>query len=138
MADRQDGDTMYGPKEIVEFRTADGNQYSEGKCPARLRKPSQRSSLRLAVGGYRSPNRDFVAKFSADLFDGGPDLDRAAALAKLGGSILARLIVVSNRVAVPSRDGGNLAGGLAVCRALAPRADDEGTLVRLERNGSER
>ena len=27
---------------------------------------------------------------------------------------MARLIVVSNRVAVPSRDGGNLAGGLAV------------------------
>jgi hypothetical protein len=28
-------------------------------------------------------NRDFVGKFSADLFDGGPDLDRDAALAKL-------------------------------------------------------
>ena len=45
-----------------------------------------------------------------------------AALAKLGGSILARLIVVSNRVAVPSRDGGNLAGGLAVAvRSLLKR-----------------
>ena len=53
---------------------------------------------------------------------GGPDLGRDAALAKLGGSILARLIVVSNRVAVPSRDGGNLAGGLAVAvRSLLKR-----------------
>src|ERR1700726_3323287 len=45
-----------------------------------------------------------------------------AALAKLGGSILARLIVVSNRVAVPSRDGSNQAGGLAVAvRSLLKR-----------------
>jgi trehalose-6-phosphate synthase len=35
---------------------------------------------------------------------------------------LARLIVVSNRAAVPSRDGGNLAGGLAVAvRSLLKR-----------------
>ena len=35
---------------------------------------------------------------------------------------MARLIVVSNRVAVPSRDGGNLAGGLAVAvRSLLKR-----------------
>src|ERR1700730_13180819 len=78
--------------------------------------------LRLVVGGHRSRNRGFVGKFSADLFDGGPDLGRDAALAKLGGSILARLIVVSNRVAVPSGDGGNLAGGLAVAvRSLLKR-----------------
>src|SRR5882757_5509212 len=55
-----------------------------------------------------------MGQFSADLLDGGPDLDGDAAVAKLGGSILARLIVVSNRVAVPSHDGGNQAGGLAV------------------------
>src|SRR5262249_58909632 len=61
-------------------------------------------SLWLAVGGYRSANRDFVGKFSANLFDGRLDLDRDAAVAQLGGSILARLIVVSNRVAVPSGD----------------------------------
>ena len=35
---------------------------------------------------------------------------------------MAQLIVVSNRVAVPSRDGGNLAGGLAVAvRSLLKR-----------------
>src|SRR6516165_11976999 len=33
---------------------------------------------------------------------------------RLGGSKLARLIMVSNRVAVPSHDGANYAGGLAV------------------------
>ena len=60
-----------------------------------------------------------VGQFSADLFDGRPDPERDAAVAKLGGSLLARLIVVSNRVAVPSRDGGNQAGGLEVAvRAL--------------------
>src|ERR1700730_17649964 len=33
-------------------------------------------SLRLAVGGHRSRNRGFVGKFSADLFDGVPDVDQ--------------------------------------------------------------
>src|SRR5262249_39347580 len=77
-------------------------------------------SLWLAVGGYRPANRDLVGKFSANLLDGGLDLDRDATLAQLGGSILARLIVVSNRVAVPSGD--SHAGGLAVAvRSLLKR-----------------
>ena len=65
---------------------------------------------------------DLVGELSADLFDGGPDPDGDALVAKLGGSILARLIVVSNRVAIPSRDGTNQAGGLAVAvRSLLKR-----------------
>src|SRR3974377_1306459 len=68
-----------------------------------------------AVGGYRPADRSLVGKFSADLFDGRADLDRDAIVAKLGGSLLARLIVVSNRVAVPSPDTGRHAGRL--CRA---------------------
>src|SRR5205085_6290672 len=75
-----------------------------------------------AVGGYRPPNRDPMGELSADLFDGRLDLDGNAIVTKLGGSILARLIVVSNRVAVPSHDGSNQAGGLAVAvRSLLKR-----------------
>ena len=45
-------------------------------------------------------------------------LDGDAAVAELGGSVLARLVVVSNRVSVPSGDGSKRAGGLEV--ALRP------------------
>src|SRR5437763_15032458 len=63
-----------------------------------------------------------MGEFSADLLDGRADLDRDAIVAKLGGPILARLIVVSNRVAIPSGDGTNQAGGLAVAvRSLLKR-----------------
>ena len=80
-------------------------------------------------------DRDIVGQFSADLFDGRTDLDRDAAVAKLGGPILARLVVVSNRVAVPNTDGSGRAGGLAVAvRALLKQ--HAGPLVRLERDAS--
>src|SRR5262249_6291083 len=59
-----------------------------------------------------------MRKFSSDLLDGRPDFDGDAAVSKLGGSILARLVVVSNRVSVPSGDGAKRAGGLEV--ALRP------------------
>ena len=52
-----------------------------------------------------------VGQFSADLLDGRIDPDRNAAVAKLGGPILGRLIIVSNRVALPTREGGAQAGG---------------------------
>jgi trehalose 6-phosphate synthase len=56
------------------------------------------------------------------VLDGGADLDRHAVVAQLGGSILARLIMVSNRVAVPSHDSANYDGGLAVAvRSLLKR-----------------
>ena len=54
-----------------------------------------------------------MGEFSADVFDGGFDPDGDASVQDLGGTVLARVIVVSNRVAIPER-GGNLAGGLAV------------------------
>ncbi len=53
----------------------------------------------------------------SDLLDVRTDID-GDALANLGGSILARLVVVSNRVSVPSADGAKHAGGLEV--ALRP------------------
>jgi trehalose 6-phosphate synthase len=53
-----------------------------------------------------------VGKFPSDLFDGGIDPDSYAPVTKLGGSILARLVIVSNRVSAPKS--GTRAGGLEV------------------------
>src|SRR4029077_6088219 len=47
-----------------------------------------------------------------------------ALVAEVGGSILARLVVVSNRVSVPSGDGAKRAGGLEV--ALRPALQHNG------------
>jgi trehalose-6-phosphate synthase len=52
------------------------------------------------------------------LFPGGIDTYGNASIAQLGGSILARLILVSNRVPTPNAGGAQRAGGLEV--ALAP------------------
>ena len=60
-----------------------------------------RNRYGLAVRGHASGDRRALGQFSADLFDGRADPDRDAAVAKLGGPVLARLVVVSNRVAVP-------------------------------------
>src|SRR5271156_5778623 len=65
-----------------------------------------------------------MGQFSPDLFHGRVDTHRDAAIAQLGGPILARIIVVSNRVSVPSGDSAKRAGGLEV--ALRPA---------LQRNG---
>jgi len=51
-----------------------------------------------------------------------------------GGQILARLIVVSNRVAVPNRDSSGQAGGLGGRHSL-PAETASGHLVRMERKG---
>jgi trehalose-6-phosphate synthase len=64
-----------------------------------------------------------MGQFSPDLLHGRVDIHRDATVA-LGGPILARIVVVSNRVSVPSGDGAKRAGGLEV--ALRPA---------LERNG---
>src|SRR5262249_36696727 len=69
-------------------------------------------SLWPFVGGHTPANRRVVGQLSADLFDGRPNPDSNAAIAKLGGSLLARLILVSNRVPDPSA--GHRAGGLEV------------------------
>src|ERR1700733_8504278 len=65
-----------------------------------------------------------MGQFSPDLFHGRVDTHRDATVAQLGGPILARIVVVSNRVSVPSGDGAQRPGGLEV--ALRPA---------LERNG---
>ena len=78
-----------------------------------------------------------VGQFSADLLDGGAHLDGHAIVAKLGGSILARLIVVSNRVAIPSSEGANAGGRLGGCGAFAAQAQRR-SLVWLERDSRDR
>src|SRR5450631_3306227 len=59
-----------------------------------------------------------MGQFPPDLFHGRPDTHRDAAVAQLGGLIVARLVVVSNRVSVPNGDSAKRAGGLEV--ALRP------------------
>src|ERR1700742_4030164 len=54
-----------------------------------------------------------MGQFSAGLFDGGTDQFSDESQPELGGSIVSRLVVVSNRVALP-RDRSARAGGLAV------------------------
>src|ERR1700760_4833407 len=66
-----------------------------------------------------------MGQFSPNLLHGRVGTHRDAAVARLGGQILARIVVVSNRVSVPSGGGGHKrAGGLEV--VLRPA---------LERNG---
>src|SRR5690606_29082528 len=69
---------------------------------------------RPPVGGHPRGKRRAVGQFPADLFDGRPHPRGPFAVSILGGRVLSRLIVVSNRVAVPTRKGGATAGGLAV------------------------
>src|SRR5690606_11021323 len=64
-----------------------------------------------AVGGSRVRRRRSLGQFPADLLARGPDHRRDAAVAQLAGGVVNRLVVVSNRVAVP---GESRAGGLAV------------------------
>ena len=65
-----------------------------------------------------------MGKFSADLLDVRIDVDGNQAVAKLGRPVLARLVVVSNRVGVPDR--GTRAGGLEV--AIRPALKRHGGL----------
>src|SRR4029077_5423982 len=70
-------------------------------------------SPRPALRGYRSQDRRALGQLPADLFAGRAHRLRHAAVEELGGSILARLVIVSNRLALPNEKPGR-AGGLAV------------------------
>src|SRR3984893_4746609 len=65
-----------------------------------------------------------MGEFPPNLLHGRADSHRGEGCAPAGGSIWARLVVVSNRVSIPTGDGAKRAGGLEV--ALRPA---------LERNG---
>src|SRR5262249_53396100 len=77
--------------------------------------PQPPQFVRPAVRGRASTDRLAVGHLSTDLFDGRAYLERNAAVAKLGGSLLARIFIISNRVAnpAPSKDSVH-AGGLEV------------------------
>src|SRR4029077_10271892 len=62
--------------------------------------------------GYSPRHRPALGQFSPDLFHGGPDPQRHAPVAKLGGALLARIFIISNRVSVPKS--GVHPGGLEV------------------------
>src|SRR5690606_25373827 len=69
-----------------------------------------------ALGGHGLRGRRGLGQLPADLLARGPDHRRDAAVAFLAGGLMSRLVVVSNRVAVP---GENRAGGLAVALQAA-------------------
>src|SRR5690606_1353244 len=64
-----------------------------------------------AVRGHGLRRRRRLGQFPAGLFARRPDHGRHAAGAEVGGRVVSRLVVVSNRVALPGQD---QAGGLAV------------------------
>ena len=80
-----------------------------------------RNSYGLMSEDVHPATQGTVGQFPADLFDGGHDPERDPAVAKLGGPVLARLVVVSNRVAVPDGKSGGRAGGLEVAVKAALR-----------------
>jgi len=93
-----------------------------------------RKSLWPADGGCSSSDGRITGQFPSDLFHGRADTLGHAAIAKLGGPILARLVVVSNWVSVPNGDGAKRAGGLEV--ALRPATERNGGVwFRVERQG---
>ena len=95
---------------------------------------ASRNRLRPAFGGHSPRDRGALGEPAPDLFHGGHHQHRDAAVVELGGRMGSRLIIVSNRVAVPDspahaarrRNGGRGEGG-----AQEPRRH----VVRLERQG---
>src|SRR5690606_32517753 len=89
-----------------------GGDRAEGRGARLLRAPAHPSQPRRpAVGGPGVRGRGAVGQLPADLLPRGADHGRDAAVQTLVGGLMSRLVVVSNRVAVP---GQNQAGGLAV------------------------
>ena len=77
-----------------------------------------RNRYGLSGGRHTPRHRRTLGQLSPNLLHGGTYSDRDASVAKLGGSLLARLVLVSNRTGLPQGDGTQRAGGLEV--AVAP------------------
>src|SRR5262249_41833636 len=78
------------------------------------RHPGSPQQLRPVVRGHPPCHGRIMGQFSADLFDGRHHQYGNAAIIRLGGGMGARLIIVSNRVAVPDPGGKPSPGGMAV------------------------
>src|SRR5690606_4305012 len=98
-------------------RTARG-----GARPVRAR-AGQAQPSRPAVGGPGVRRRAGLGQFPADLFTRRPDHRGNAAEPALAGGHMSRLVVVSNRVALPGQP---MSGGLAV--ALRAALEETGGL----------
>ena len=70
--------------------------------------------LRPVIRGHSPGNRRAVGQSPADLLDGGHHQFGDAAVGQMGGRVVPRLIIVSNRVVVPEPSASRRAGGLAV------------------------
>src|SRR5690606_3275745 len=75
--------------------------------------------LRLAIRGPAPGHRPALGQPAPDLFDGRHRQLRDAPVDLVGGRPVARLVVVSNRVAAPDEFGKQAPGGLAVAVAAA-------------------
>ena len=74
---------------------------ARGGARAVPRRPVAPQRLRHPVRGSRRGHRRALGQFPADLLDGGHHQHGDAAVSELGGRLVPRLVIVSNRVAVP-------------------------------------
>src|SRR5690606_7925276 len=95
---------------LVHRRAGRDRARGRGACDVRTA-AGQAQPPGAAVGRPRHRRWPGLGQLPADLLARGPDHRRDAAFAQLAGGLMSRLVVVSNRVALP---GENRAGGLAV------------------------
>src|SRR5690606_25743905 len=112
---RRAGDQLHHLHLLVHRRA--GRDRPHGRSPRAVRaRAGQPQPPGPAVGGHGFRQWRGLGQLPADLLARGPDHRRDAALAFLAGGLMSRLVVVSNRVAIP---GENRAGGLAVALLAA-------------------
>src|ERR1039458_7573524 len=77
--------------------------------------------VRAVVRGHSPGDRRALGQFPASVFNGGDHQHGNPSVVELGGSMGPRLIIVSNRVAVPEPGSKQMAGGLVVAVKAALR-----------------
>ena len=77
--------------------------------------------IRAPVRGHSPGDRRALGQFPASVFNGGDHQHGDPSVVELGGSMGPRLIIVSNRVAVPEPGSKQMAGGLVVAVKAALR-----------------
>ena len=107
-------ETALSGVQLLVHRRAPPDRADRGGAPPVRIDPRQPQRLRAPVGGHSSGDGGALGQSAADLFHGGHHQYRDAIIVELGGRMGPRLIIVSNRVAVPDPPGAPLAGGMAV------------------------